>query len=1115
MPRSLDQLFPDSPLHRPFVRRGLLWTLIVGLFLGLGSFYARREAREIALNRAQDSFRKDVAYRTWASQRGGVYVPLDEKTPANPYLKDIPNREITTTAGKVYTLVNPAYMTRMVHELGAQYGLKGHLTSLNPIRPENAPDAWERATLQRFEAGAREYWDIQEQDGSSHLRYMGAFLVEPGCLRCHATQGYRLGQVRGGISVTVPLAHNAQIGGFHHWVTLVSLASLWLIGLGAIGFMARQDQRHSQEQRETLEALSQGAEQHQAMIQTTRDGFWVVDTEGRLLDVNEAYAQMSEYSREELLQMRISDLEAMEGPEEVRRHIQALQEEGWLRFETKHRSKSGRIYDVEVSTTYNPAQARVFTFLRDITQENQIAQTLQESEERFRALLDGVNLLGVMMEPNGKILFVNDSLLNKTGWTRQEVEGKDWFDNFVPGHREDVRGVLIAMVESGKPIPSYENPILTRTGALLEVAWNNTLLHDASGRVIGVASLGEDITSQKQIQEGLRKSEANYRQLFETLQEGFALHEIVTDSEGRPVDYVFLEVNQAFEAMTGLRREGVVGRRVLEIIPNLEPTWVERYGKIALSGVTEHFEDHVEAMGKWFEVHAFCPTPGRFATLVSDITARKEAEEALRKSEALLRTYFDAAPDGIFVTNGEGRYLQVNRAAEAMTGYSAEELLELTVRDLGAAERKKAVDHFENLQRRNAFTQEILLTRKDGSTFPVMLSAAKINDDLMIGLCRDLTEAKRLEEERRRLEVEIQHSQQLESLGSLAGGIAHDMNNVLAAILGLGSVLQVKLAEDPALLKAVDTILHAAGRGRDLVKGLTDFARKGMQEPHLLNLNDLVRSEAALLHRTTLQRVELVLDLDPDLPPILGEPNSLSSTLMNLCVNALDAMPKGGRLRLATRLQKGRVELIVEDTGEGMSPEVKQRALEPFFTTKPVGKGTGLGLSIVYGTLKAHGGSIDIQSEPGQGTSIRLSLPAMSAQTTEIHPITPVAEPTGKALNVLLVDDDELIRESVPSMLDTLGHRAVVASGGLEALRRLEAGLQIDLVILDMNMPGLSGIETLGRIRLLRPGLPILVATGFREEGLDEVLANHEKVATLMKPYGMADLAAKLKGGFA
>ncbi|MDP2875807.1 MAG: ATP-binding protein, partial [Holophaga sp.] len=267
----------------------------------------------------------------------------------------------------------------------------------------------------------------------------------------------------------------------------------------------------------------------------------------------------------------------------------------------------------------------------------------------------------------------------------------------------------------------------------------------------------------------------------------------------------------------------------------------------------------------------------------------------------------------------------------------------------------------------------------------------------------------------------------------------------------------------------------------------------------------------ALLQRTTLQRVEVSLDLEPNLPSILGEPSALSSTIMNLCINALDAMPKGGRLRLATHHCEDRVELIVEDSGEGMSQDVQKRAMEPFYTTKPVGKGTGLGLSMAYGILKAHGGAIDIQSELGQGTRVRLSFPVARAERAMGEPPMVSIAPALKALKVLLVDDDELIRSSVPAMLETLGHRAEVASGGLEALRRLESGLEVDLLILDMNMPGMSGLETLGRVRLIRPHLPILVATGFKETGLDEILAQHQGVSTLPKPYGMADLAARLR----
>ncbi|MDP2876957.1 MAG: PAS domain S-box protein, partial [Holophaga sp.] len=584
MTSPLSDLFPDRSLARLVVVRAALWTLLVGLFLGLGLYYSRREALDIALNRAKDSYRKDVTYRLWATQRGGVYVPLDEKTPANPYLAFIPDREITTTKGKVYTLVNPAYMTRMVHELGAkEYGLRGHLTSLNPIRPENAADSWERKALQKFEMGSREYWEKQNLKGESHLRYMGAFVVEQGCLRCHASQGYQLGQVRGGISVSVPIQSGVTIAGVQDRVALASLGSLWAIGLVAIVLVARQQKRDAKDRKSALDEVQVLAQQHQAMLQTTRDGFWVIDQAGNLRDVNEVYVRMSGYSRAELLTMNIRDLDAKLTHLEISEHAQLAKAAGWDRFESLHRTKQGELIDVEVSDSFNEATAQFVVFIRDIT-------------------------------------------------------------------------------------------------------------------------------------------------------------------------------------------------------------------------------------------------------------TRKLASRELRESEALLRTYFDAAPDGIFVINGQGRYLQVNKAAEAMTGYSREELLRMAIQDLGTPDPEGNRASFDILQKDGSVLQEIALRRKDGSHFPVLLRAAKIHDDLSIGLCRDITEQKQMEANHQKMELEIQHAKQLESLGSLAGGIAHDMNNVLAAIMGLGSVLQFQLAQDPPLLKSVDTILHAAGRGRDLVKGLTDFARKGLQEPQLLDL---------------------------------------------------------------------------------------------------------------------------------------------------------------------------------------------------------------------------------------------------------------------------------------
>ena len=232
------------------------------------------------------------------------------------------------------------------------------------------------------------------------------------------------------------------------------------------------------------------------------------------------------------------------------------------------------------------------------------------------------------------------------------------------------------------------------------------------------------------------------------------------------------------------------------------------------------------------------------------------------------------------------------------------------------------------------------------------------------------------EEDRHQLLVELHHRQKLDSIGSLAGGVAHDMNNVLGAILGVASFLQETHASDPTLVKHLDTILRGGTRGRDLVKNLTDFARKGIEDPIAMDLNETVRREVELLAHTTLQKVRLDMDLEPALPRLVGDPSAIGGCLMNLAVNAVDAMPQGGTLTFRTRsLAKEWVQLEVSDTGHGMPPEVAEKAMDPFFTTKPVGKGTGLGLSMVYGTMRAHGGSVQLRSEPGKGTTILLRFP--------------------------------------------------------------------------------------------------------------------------------------------
>jgi CheY-like chemotaxis protein/anti-sigma regulatory factor (Ser/Thr protein kinase) len=382
----------------------------------------------------------------------------------------------------------------------------------------------------------------------------------------------------------------------------------------------------------------------------------------------------------------------------------------------------------------------------------------------------------------------------------------------------------------------------------------------------------------------------------------------------------------------------------------------------------------------------------------------------------------------------------------------------------------------------------------------------------VIVACLDITDRRREEGERRRLEQEIHHIQQLESLGNLAGGIAHDMNNVLAAVLMMASARQTETAPGSPMFAAFETIQTACVRGRGLIRRLLDFARSQLEEVSPVDLNALVREEIELLGRTTLQKAEWVLDLEPGLEPVKGDHSALGSAIINLCVNAVDAMNRGGTVIVRTRaLAGGWAELAVIDHGEGMSEEVLAKAMDPYFTTKPAGKGTGLGLSIVFSTMKAHGGSVHIASQPGQGTTVTLKFPPYRP-ASELPPTEEAAQlPANRRHHVLLVDDDVLVRDAMVPLLENLGHTVTVTTSGQEALDQLQAGLDTDLVIVDQNMPGLSGEETVARMLKLRPGLPILMASGYFTPARpgEQPLAGRlgtGRIAAINKPFSRDEL---------
>jgi len=372
-------------------------------------------------------------------------------------------------------------------------------------------------------------------------------------------------------------------------------------------------------------------------------------------------------------------------------------------------------------------------------------------------------------------------------------------------------------------------------------------------------------------------------------------------------------------------------------------------------------------------------------------------------------------------------------------------------------------------------------------------------------------ERRRLAEaEQRSLEARLQQTQKMESLGNLAGGVAHDMNNVLGAVMGLASIERERAEPESPAARSMETIVQACSRGRELVQGLLCFARHDLGEHKPVDLNRLVAEVVGLLSHTTLQRIQFHTDLDPDLLSVEGDSGALNLAFMNICVNALDAMPEGGSITVRTRNgEDGTVTVEFQDTGVGMPPEVMERATEPFFTTKPAGKGTGLGLAMAYGTVQAHRGTLALSSQPGLGTRVRMVFPGSRERPVPVH------EDAGKArapgLSILLIDDDEMLRESISDVLTWQGHRAEGVPGGQEGLARLAEGHTYDLVILDLNMPGLSGHEVLPRLLAMRPDQRVLISSGYSDGSVKDLLEGRPNVRALSKPFTTQELDRKIR----
>lgn len=646
-------------------------------------------------------------------------------------------------------------------------------------------------------------------------------------------------------------------------------------------------------------------------------------------------------------------------------------------------------------------------------------------------------------------------------------------------------------------------------------------------------STQQERAERARVEQELRESEQRFRELFHLLPASISF--------SRKADHVFLEVNRGFEESSGYRREEVIGRssRDLELWPSAE----ERDTMMRLlegSEEVRNFELRVKSKRGQERQMSFSATsvivggePG-WLSVLTDVTALRAAEEAVRENERLLQLLVEHSTDILGVISTAGVHVSLRGPLQRILGYDPDELighdaLEFIHPDDVAAVREvvEALSKTPGLVRR----VECRHRHKQGRWVAMeAMGASRLEEPGINGIVinvRDVSERKEAEQERAKLHEQLQQALKMEAIGRLAGGVAHDFNNLLTAISGNIELAQLDLDPSDPLQQYLADAAHASDSATELTRQLLTFSRRQLIEPRVINVNELIGNLRKMLGRLIGEDIELATTFAENLGSVRIDPGQLQQLLVNLCVNARDAMPEGGRLVIETGnseidesfchmhpdVQPGRyVRIAVIDSGQGMSKEVRQRIFEPFFTTKGEGRGTGLGLAMVFGAVKQAGGVIDVYSELGMGATFRIYLPRIEAPSERIAQVLAKADlPRGNEL-ILLVEDSASVRELAAAMLKRLGYRVLSAANGGEALLIAEQHREpIDLLLTDVVMPGMNGRDLSERLQKCHREMRVLFSSGYTEDTIVRHGVMDETMHYIGKPYSMQALSVKVR----
>jgi PAS domain S-box-containing protein len=760
--------------------------------------------------------------------------------------------------------------------------------------------------------------------------------------------------------------------------------------------------------------------------------------------------------------------------------------------------------------------------MHDTADHKQMATELSESKKLLQAIIENEPECVKLVASDGTLIMMNRAGLEMIqADSLEQVKGKSLYHLIMPEYREDFRKLTEGVFQGNRGSLTFD-----MTGVKGERRWLNTHavpLRNERDEIIALLGITRDVTEQKKVEEDLKKERDFVSAALNTV--GAIV--LVLGSDGRIVRF-----NRACEVVSGYTFVEVQGRFVWDfLIPPEQVEGVKKVFSALTSGMfPNNYENYWVARDGQRKLIAWSNTAllaadGSVEYVIPtgiDITEHRKAEGALLEEKKFSDVVIDSLPGLFYIVDEASNIIRWNKNLQEVFGYTPEELTDKNALDFFREDRELVNGKIHEVFQTGSAQVEATMVTKYGVSLSFMLTGFRMimnNKPYLVGVGIDISERKRLEDQ-------LRHSQKMESIGTLAGGISHDFNNILTAIIGYGSLLQMKMRDDDPLKHNVNQILASANRAASLTQGLLAYSRKQVLNPQQVNLNDIIIKVERLLERIIGADVEFKRILTDKDVTVLADPGQIEQVLMNIATNARDAMPDGGYLYIETqrvdlddasakaheiRKPGPYAQILVTDSGMGMDQKTRERIFEPFFTTKEIGRGTGLGLAMVYGIIKQHNGFVEVESEVGMGTTLKIYLPIAQKEEVAVQQAD-LPFDKGGTETLLVAEDDEIVRNYITSALSQFGYTVIQAENGEDAVKKFMANRgAIKLVLLDVMMPKKNGKEVYDKIRIFEPDIRALFLSGYSADIMNKKGLLEKGFNFLYKPIPMGDLLRKVR----